>query len=339
MAVVIDPQVPVGTELLKLGFKRINDINQALVSLFTEPTTQVLTIGTPPFSFFDATARGAGRLSVPQPLNPNEIARLADIQSKVVVAPDVTGNGANYSGATTLVPDITAYAADTLYIVALDPALTTNTGGNNTLTLGTGPTVLLQKANNAFLEPGDLIPGSVLLVVYDAPTFRIVNFIGGALVGDPTVPLGAATKQYVDATVKHAVRTLITNPVPLGASQVTILSTTVNIPNDNSTYQLQVDYGVNLRYASGGHGLRTAAWITDGTAQWALNGINVSTGLNAVLGGGGISPALYTFSTTPTVTITFKGYTDDSGVTAEGLFGVGGMPQSYVTTTLIRTVT
>lgn len=338
---------PPGTQLLKLGYQRIEDINNNLIAMFGAGAT--INFGAP-FSFFDAAAQAAGRLSVVAPVNPNEIARLIDVNAKVVVSTDLntSDGGASYTGTAT--PVITAYDTTALYVV-------TNIGVANSgpvsIQLG-GGFVLLEHANGSPLAAGDFAAGQVAILVFDGTNFRFINFIGGTLAGDPTLGLGAATKQYVDNTVNPPIaRAPMSQPtVALTAAGADIITVPpITFPADSNQYNLFVDFmcyvTVTLPQERESD---TYFWVTDGTNFWAFasnsfrNGTNGNGDAHPVLAGSGFAPVTYAGGST--VNLKLQGaQATSAGVSAVAqqtkFAGVGPAtwPQSYLTATTMRSHT
>lgn len=345
-----DPSVPPGTDLLRNGAARIRSVTEGITILFGGNGVDPLSLGAP-FSFFDATAQAVGRLSVIDPVNPDEIANKKLVDGKLIVSATLTSaDQITYTGTTT--PDITgAYNPNALYLLTnVGP---TNIGAVN-LQLGTGgPFVMLKHVDGSDLQGGDLIAGQLALVAYvpsPSNTFRLINFFGGSLAADPTAALGAATKQYVDQTVNPP-----TTRAPMTVSTIALTTTgadiivppAITVPAGNP-YLLFVEFMVYVQIVMPQETESdTAIWVTDGASFWAFagnafrNGTNGNGGAAVMLGGAGYAPTPYTGGATVNLKLQGAHYGPGTTGTAQqtkfGTYGPATLPQSYVAATLVRT--
>lgn len=354
MSVVFLKDDPPGTALLRLGYTSIQAINNNLLAMFGQAATA--TFGAP-FSFFDAGAQAVGRLSVIDPVNPQEIAPKHLVDGKVTYSATLTStDGMVYSGTTT--PDITgAYDPGALYLV-------TNSGPVNTgpvsLQLGTGGAFTsVRRADGAELAAGDLAAGQTALLAYLAtPTnqFRFINFIGGTLAADPTLAFDAATKQYVDrvvnppnARVGMTVATVALTANGTGAPIITV--PTITIPPDGQ-YDVFAEFLCYVHLEQPAlSAMQAGLWVNDGTDSWAFTGnafvAGAAIGCDWIAAGSGFAPTSYAAGATVNIKLQGAAVASPPGPPNNLFaqqspfvgFGAAGAPTSYMAVTLMRTHT
>lgn len=345
MSVTFTPNVPPGTELLRRGYLRIQDINNGLVTMFGAPLTGALTFGAP-FSFFDAAAQTAGRLSVITPVNDGEIVPKGYADQKVTVSTDLNSSdgGNTYTGTAT--PAFTAPVTNALYLV-------TNVGPPNvgavTIQLSNDPTFYpLIHLDGSALIAGELATGQALLD-FDGTSFRLIS--------------SSLTKDFVNSVVnpplgRSAMATGTVSPL-LQAGTDVITSAPIVIPADG-TYNVYAEFMCYVTVLVPQEVESTTYfWIVDdqGTPNtWAFasqsfrNGTNGNGGAHFIIAGSGFSPVAYPASTTLNLKVQGAQLTV-AGVTATALqtpsSGIGTQnwtgtfpstwPASYMGVTLFRT--
>jgi hypothetical protein len=341
MSVTFTPDVPPATELLKLGYQRIAEINNNICALFGwSPliASNPLTIGAAPFSFASDAARAAGRLQVvSDPSAALEIVPKQYADGKVVVSTDVSStDGASYTGtAATAIDPTTGTYYTNLYII-------TNTGIVNTggvsLRFGGGPFVLVKNLDNTALNAGQFISGMMLLA-FDRTAFRLVSYQPdlGTVIGTP-----------VTTVLTTDVPVTTTATVIVGAtSTLNPFATPVHTPAVGN-WLVSVNYCL---YLSAVINIGTAAcetWVSDGAHTWGLARVvpflfSPPSPLQFALSGGGISPVSYPGGVD--VNIRLAGLVSPSPgspltsatVNVSSTAANSLVPKSYVAVTLMRT--
>lgn len=341
MSVTINPLLPLGSESLKLGPSRIRAIAEAVLKIlgFTGATTETFVA---PFTSLD----GTGLLTVTgDPIADLGIATAQFVGRKVLGATLTSADAITYTGTTS--PDITAYQLNATYVLNnIGPA----NAGAIVVKLGSAPSVPLVRRDGSTPAAGTMYNGAMFLAVYDGAKLRIMDFIGGTLTeplvlaADPTVALGAATKQYVDGLVGSQTgvpaRTFVPADKALNLTDQSIVTAAITVPNDGYNYLLFVSYllwvdndtpNANQPYA--------ASWITDGSTQWgtAMQYGPQGSGshLWCALVASGYSPVVYAPGSTVTVDLRAERI-DDVTVTARTALPVNGTIGSHIDVSLIR---
>lgn len=318
----IDPNTPPGTEPLKQGPSRFHEIKSYILEIFGlsgAASAQFLT----PFYFDtvnDATAQTNGRLSAAAgaPITADGLATKGYVDGKTGVMTLGTTNFLDYSAGSS-VPATFAWNPATVYTLLV--AEPTANNGPVTVQAGTNPAIPLVHEDGTPLVAGDLAGSSIggqpaaFHAIYDnsspsapiSPRLILVGFVGGTLTqslilkANPTVALGAVTKQYADhiAGMSAPVRTPI--PGHVGApfvtsSPTTLVTVPITFPAEAGTnWILMVDFFVYFHNNSPSTNALTYVWASDGTNSFAVVGRNTGGGSdnNQPTQGAGTSPVVY----------------------------------------------
>jgi len=342
VTVTFDPTVPDGDESLKTGPSRIQAIPTNILLAFGLAPNVRGQFGAP-FGFVGDPLLGFVKF-VGDPTDPLGGATAQYADRKAIYTTVDSTDAVLYSG--TPAPAVAAYQQNALYIVenAGPPNI-----GPSILTLSGLPGAPIVRRDGAAAQANDLLQNGVYLFAFDGTNFRLMQFIGGTLTepltlaADPTQPLQAASKQYVDSLVGVPVRTQMTGgPVPI-AGNTDILTAAVALPDDSSNHLLFVEYCLYVLNGNPNIGSITSAWVTDGAAFWAVSGQRVDVrNVNdqvpgvGILSGAGFSVVSYPGNTT--VNLKVQAATNDAPETVvlPAFIGPAGLPGTYMTTTVVR---
>lgn len=361
--VSIDPNTPPGTEPLKQGPTRFHEIKQYILQIFGFSGAITAQFQTP-FYFDTVNDPGspiAGRVSAAAgvPATDDGLATKAYVDGKTKALTLTTSNFLDYVAGSS-VPTTFLWNASTVYTL-----LVLETGANHgpvTVQAGMEAPIPLVHEDGTPLVAGDLAGSSIAgqpaayAAIYDnsqvlapiSPRLILVGFVGGTLTqplilqADPTVVLGAATKQYVDhvAGMQTPTRTPIPGVTPPPFIQNTatqIIAVPIIFPTDTgSNWLVSVDWAVFLHTNTPAADLMTYIWASDGTSTFAVCGFNSGSN-NVPMQGSGISPTTHAAGTSTTLVL--NGITDLTNLNVQVPLGI--VPTSYpdagyITVTLMR---
>ena len=272
--VILDPNTPVGTEPLKLGPLRFQEIKSSLLREVQLPDG-VFGQFTAPFSFDlvnDPAAQTAGRLSVLDPIAPGEIAtaRYADAKVPYGAVTNLnlaTPDGLNYIG--TVTPLITAPQPGQLFVVANNGII--NTGGVMLNLVGAiGLPLPLLDVAGLPLTAGDFVTGSTYLVMVAADSSHYI------MVGVTKGYVDAAAGAVVSPSITPESRVLADTPILSSATEL-VAPLVFTTPSD-AAYLLFVEYAIQVWYynnAGGSPEVDLKAWVVDESVPvnwWASTG-------------------------------------------------------------------
>lgn len=346
----IDPTTPIGDESLKLGPLRFHEIKSSLLKLLGFGGDAVENFPTP-FQAIDPTT---GRATLwDDPIEAMGIATAEYADHKAVYATITSGDSVHYTGNPT--PALTdAYQQGAIYILLNSGP--TNASSPPLLSLNNLPVLPLRRRDGTDPLAGEIVANAFMLVVYNGSgtdgEFRFIDFIGGTvnhpvtLPADPTEPLQAATKQYVDlGQVRLPMKSVLGSNVDIPdnvATDIIVPAGGIVVPDDGS-YLLHVEYAVFLKNSSDGTTF-TQTWVTDGVGGlWALASLlrpTESSAFNGLcLNAAGIGPTKYAAGSTVALKLQAMTHPAASpGALTANPFGAP-IGNSYLIATLLRTTT
>lgn len=337
-----DPLRPLGTESLRSGPSVIKAIPFGILQLlgfdpttlenFYSPIQQILTPGNPDTVQLQAWHDPTDDLAY-------ATKRYADRRTQAITIDAVSGPNAY----TATVAGPFAFDTNALYVVKNGGP--TNAAGGTLLQVNALPAAQIVRMDGTGpLAAGEFLTLTYYVLAFDGLKLRIIGFIGGVLTqplilaADPTVALGAASKQYTDAAVLPPTEAIQGSDVDMPQNVAVDLATLALVIPDDGPHLVHVEY---LAWMESGAPNPTIGyvWVTDGTRIWATSTayVNNVPGTSWGISGAGISLS-FAASATPTLTlravaqqhITARTMAQDAGLAA-------GLPVAHIRATMIRT--
>lgn len=331
-----DPNVPLGSESLKLGPSRFQSIEKNILLMVGFDGTTAESFKDP---FVVDPATGLVTV-VGVPVAPLGIATKNYIDQRTQFMTVSSSDAVTYMG--TVAEPFNTYQEGSPYVLL-------NAGGANAagmmLQLSDGPVKPVFLSDGVTAVPaGKFASGIAFLFVFINDAFRLLDFIGGTVVepivlpAAPTLDLQAATKGYVDLTVGHTFLTSLGTEIDFkDHAVVDVMSTTVMTPATDN-YIVRVDFNIWVVRQSGTD-MYPAAWID-------VNGVTFGAGTTFVtsqtngstngINGGGFCVTVFPASTAITVKIRAQVNTNDE-VKIVPSVTEWQAPASQMTVTLLRT--